>query len=142
MDDTEQVLSKALALMDKCRNRSFVHCLFSITPAAAFAKISTQIDNSISDVSWLLLASAPTRSEVVATLVSLAWDNQHFAKIIIEEDGIVPLLRLLKEVGQGRGAGRTSLVPSVSSGAIPRALTTSSMLASTLPSPRSSRMGL
>ncbi|WOL10821.1 hypothetical protein Cni_G19580 [Canna indica] len=145
MDDTEQVLTKALALVDKCRNRSFVHRLFSITPAAAFAKISTQIDNSISDVSWLLRVSAPAadddddyggggllhglcpiaqnepiltliwsniatlhtghpdaRSEAAAALVSLARDNQHFAKLIIEEDGVVPLLRLLKE-GKAEG---------------------------------------
>ncbi|WOL17042.1 hypothetical protein Cni_G25831 [Canna indica] len=138
----EQVLSKALALMDKCRNRSFVHCLFSITLAAAFAKISTQIDNSISDVSWLLRVSAPARSGAAAALVSLARDNQHFAKLIIEEDGVVLLLCILKEVEQGRGAGRTPLVPSVSSGAILRALTTLSTLTSTPPLPRSSRMDL
>ncbi|WOK98952.1 hypothetical protein Cni_G07664 [Canna indica] len=84
-------------IVDKCHNRSFVHHLFSITPAAAFAKISTQIDNSISDVSWLLRVSAPARFGAAAALVSLARDNQHFVKLIIKEDGAVPLLRLLKE---------------------------------------------
>ncbi|WOK92797.1 hypothetical protein Cni_G01489 [Canna indica] len=145
MDDTEQVLSKALALMDKCRNRSFVHRLFSITLATAFAKISTKtttpsLTSPGSSVSPLM--PSPARSRAVAALISLAQNNQHFAKLIIEEDGIVPLFRLLKEAGQGRGAGRTPLVPSISSGAIPRALTTSPTLASTPPSPRCSRMGL
>ncbi|WOL16541.1 hypothetical protein Cni_G25328 [Canna indica] len=101
MDDTEQVLSKALALVDKCRNRSFVHRLFSITPTAAFAKISTHIDNNISDVSWLLRVYTLARSGAAVALVSLAQDNQHFIKLIIEEDGVVPLLCLLKEAGQG-----------------------------------------
>lgn len=138
MDDTEQVLGKALALVAKSRKRGLVHRLFIITPSAAFSKIITQIDNSISDVSWLLRVSAPpaddddggsmlyglcpiaqnepiltliwsniatllhtghmdARSEAAASLASLARDNHHFAKLIIEEEGIPPLLRLLKE---------------------------------------------
>ncbi|CAL9199568.1 unnamed protein product [Musa hybrid cultivar] len=142
MDDTEQVLGKALALVDRCRNRSLVHRVFSITPGAAFVKMCTQIDNSVADVSWLLRVSAPAgdddddggllhglcpiaqnepiltliwsniatlhtgqpdaRSEAAAALVSLARDNQHFAKLIIEEDGVAPLLRLLKD-GKAEG---------------------------------------
>lgn len=137
MDDTGQVLGKALALVAKSRKRGLVHRLFIITPSAAFSKIGTQIDNSISDVSWLLRVSAPpaddddggsmlyglcpiaqnepiltliwsniatlhtghmdARSEAAASLASLARDNHHFAKRIIEEEGIPPLLRLLKE---------------------------------------------
>ncbi|KAG6477606.1 uncharacterized protein LOC122023975 [Zingiber officinale] len=137
MDDTEQVLSKALALVAKSRKQGLVHRLFAITPSAAFSKIATQIDNSISDVSWLIRVSAPpaddddgggmfyglcpiaqnepiltliwsniatlhtghmdARSEAAASLASLARDNHHFAKRIIEEEGIPPLLRLLKE---------------------------------------------
>ncbi|XP_065031256.1 uncharacterized protein LOC135653325 [Musa acuminata AAA Group] len=139
MDDTEQVLDKALALVYRCRNRVLVHRLFSITPGAAFSKMFIQIDNSVADVSWLLRVSAPAgdddgllhglcpiaqnepiltliwsniatlhtghsdaRSEAAAALVSLACDNQHFAKLIIEEDGVAPLLRLLKE-GKAEG---------------------------------------
>lgn len=37
------------------------------------------------------------RADSAANLASLARDSQHFAKLIIEEDGIPPLLRLLKE---------------------------------------------
>ncbi|XP_074564767.1 uncharacterized protein LOC141821261 [Curcuma longa] len=137
MDDTEQVLGKALALVAKSRKRGVVHRLFAITPSAAVSKIATQIDNSISDVSWLIRVSAPpaddddgggmfyglcpiaqnepiltliwsniatlhtghmdARSEAAASLASLARDNHHFAKRIIEEEGVPPLLRLLKE---------------------------------------------
>ncbi|BAF26077.1 uncharacterized protein [Oryza sativa Japonica Group] len=37
------------------------------------------------------------RADSAANLASLARDSQHFAKLIIEEDGVPPLLRLLKE---------------------------------------------
>ncbi|XP_074561546.1 uncharacterized protein LOC141817817 [Curcuma longa] len=136
MDDTEQVLGKALTLVDKCLHSGLIHRLFSITPGAAFAKMGIQIDNSIADVQWLIRVSTPAgeddddvhfhglcpiaqnepiltfiwgniaalhtghpeaRSEAAAALISLARDNQHFAQHIITEDGVLPLLRLLKE---------------------------------------------
>uniref|UniRef100_A0A0A9DW33 DUF7792 domain-containing protein n=1 Tax=Arundo donax TaxID=35708 RepID=A0A0A9DW33_ARUDO len=37
------------------------------------------------------------RADSAATLASLARDNLHFAKYIIEEDGVAPLVKLLKE---------------------------------------------
>uniref|UniRef100_A0A0D9XHT2 DUF7792 domain-containing protein n=1 Tax=Leersia perrieri TaxID=77586 RepID=A0A0D9XHT2_9ORYZ len=37
------------------------------------------------------------RADSAANLASLARDSQHFAKLIIEEDGVPPLLKLLKE---------------------------------------------
>ncbi|XVF00904.1 hypothetical protein REPUB_Repub04eG0042000 [Reevesia pubescens] len=57
IDDTEQVLDKALALVIKCR-ASGLKRVFTIIPAAAFRKISMQLENSIGDVSWLLRVSA------------------------------------------------------------------------------------
>ncbi|XP_042454147.1 uncharacterized protein LOC122038456 [Zingiber officinale] len=136
MDDTEQVLGKALTLVDKCLHSGLMHRLFSIIPGAAFTKMGIQIDNSIADVHWLIRVSTPAgedddddhfhglcpiaqnepiltliwgniaalhtghpdaRSEAAAALISLARDNQHFAQLIITEDGVPPLLRLLKE---------------------------------------------
>ncbi|WOK96097.1 hypothetical protein Cni_G04805 [Canna indica] len=85
MDDTEQVLGKALALMDKCRNRSFVHRLFSIISTAAFAKISTQIDNSISDVSCLLYRQE--HYHVVIDYLVNAGVYSAFAKVL--KDGLM-----------------------------------------------------
>lgn len=134
IDDTDQVLDKALSLVLKCRAHGLVKRLFTIIPAAAFRKMSAQLENSIGDVSWLLRVSAPAedrddgylglppiaanepilcliweqiailftgspenRSDSAASLVSLARDNDRYGKLIIEEGGVVPLLRLVKE---------------------------------------------
>ncbi|KAE8735854.1 chaperone protein dnaJ 11 [Hibiscus syriacus] len=58
IDDTEQVLEKALSLVLKCRANGFMKRVFTIIPAAAFLKMSSQLENSIGDVSWLLRVSA------------------------------------------------------------------------------------
>lgn len=137
IDDTEQVLEKAFALVDKCRTRSLLKRVFTIIPNAAFRKMVSQLDNSIGDVTWLLRVSAPKnddddadigylglppiaanepilcliweqvanlssgtsdeRSDAAASLVSLARDNERYGKLIIEEGGVVPLLKLAKE---------------------------------------------
>ncbi|KAL3818650.1 hypothetical protein ACJIZ3_004555 [Penstemon smallii] len=133
MDDTEQVLDKALILVLKCRANG-LRRIFTIIPAGAFKKISQQLENSIGDVSWLLRVSTPAddrddeylglppiasnepilcliweqiailcsgsmedRSDAAASLVSLARDNDRYGKLIIEEGGVVPLLKLAKE---------------------------------------------
>uniref|UniRef100_A0A6N2LK18 DUF7792 domain-containing protein n=1 Tax=Salix viminalis TaxID=40686 RepID=A0A6N2LK18_SALVM len=134
IDDTEQVLDKALTLVIKCRASGIMKRMFTIIPAAAFRKISMQLENSIGDVSWLLRVSAPAddrddeylglppiaanepilcliweqiailytgsledRSDAAASLVSLARDNDRYGKLIIEEGGVAPLLKLAKE---------------------------------------------
>ncbi|XP_059642830.1 uncharacterized protein LOC132284720 [Cornus florida] len=137
IDDTEQVLEKALALIQKCRNHGLVKRVFTIIPTANFRKMSSQLENSVGDVSWLLQVSGSAndridrgdeyvglppiatnepilcliweqigilytgslddRCDAAASLVSLARDNDRYGKLIIEEDGIVPLLKLVKE---------------------------------------------
>ncbi|KAL5557555.1 hypothetical protein UlMin_039791 [Ulmus minor] len=139
IDDTEQVLDKALSLVIKCRANGLMKRVFTIIPAAAFRKMSSQLENSIGDMSWLLRVSAPAdarddgylglppiaanepilgliweqiailhtssleaRSDAAASLVSLARDNDRYGKLIIEEGGVGPLLKLIKE-GQLEG---------------------------------------
>ncbi|KAJ1411668.1 Armadillo-type fold [Sesbania bispinosa] len=140
IDDTEQVLDKALVLVTKCRANGVIKRLFTIIPATAFRKTSMQLENSIGDVQWLLRVSASAderddeylglppiaanepilcliweqvaillsgcsseeRSDAAASLVSLARDNDRYGKLIIEEGGVPPLLKLLKE-GQIEG---------------------------------------
>lgn len=139
MDDTQQVLEKALQLVAKCRSGSVLKRLVTIIPQTAFKKMSTHLDNSIGDVSWLLRVSAggdedgdmhlglppiaqnepilfliweqiatlhtgnyEARADAAASLVSLARDNERYGKLIIEEDGVGPLLRLVKD-GQIEG---------------------------------------
>ncbi|KAL2520350.1 armadillo repeat only 2 [Forsythia ovata] len=134
IDNTEQVLEKALALVLKCRGHSLVKRVFTIIPAAAFRKMSSMLENSTGDVSWLLRVSASAddraneylglppiaanepilcliweqiailftgslddRSDAAASLVSLARDNDRYGKLIIEEGGVGPLLKLVKE---------------------------------------------
>ncbi|CAN0846007.1 hypothetical protein LINGRAHAP2_LOCUS4248 [Linum grandiflorum] len=110
--------------------------MFTIIPAAAFRKLSIQLENSIGDVSWLLRVSASAsgddcddeylglppiaanepilcliweqiailytgsseeRSDAAASLVSLARDNERYGRLIIEEGGVPPLLKLAKD---------------------------------------------
>ena len=134
IEDTEQVLDKALALVIKCRANGLMKRVFTIIPAAAFRKTSLQLENSIGDVSWLLRVSASAddrddeylglppiaanepilcliweqiailhtgsledRSDAAVSLVSLARDNDRYGKLIIEEGGVPPLLKLAKE---------------------------------------------
>lgn len=134
VDDTGQVLDKALALVIKCRANGIMKRVFTIIPAAAFRKTSMQLENSLGDVSWLLRVSASSedhddeylglppiaanepilcliweqiailhtgsfeeKSDGAASLVSLARDNDRYGKLIIEEGGVPPLLKLAKE---------------------------------------------
>ncbi|WCJ39814.1 armadillo repeat only 1 [Euphorbia peplus] len=134
IDDTEQVLDKALMLVIKCRASGIMKRMFTIIPSGAFRKTSIQLENSIGDVSWLLRVSASAddrddeylglppiaanepilcliweqvailftgsleeRSDAAASLVSLARDNDRYVKLIIEEGGVPPLLKLAKE---------------------------------------------
>lgn len=140
IEDTEQVLDKALILVIKCRANGLMKRVFTIIPAAAFRKMGSQLENSIGDVSWLLRVSASAddrddeylglppiaanepilcliweqiailytgsvddRSDAAASLVSLARDNDRYGKLIIEEGGVPPLLKLVKE---GKLAGQ------------------------------------
>ena len=134
IEETEQVLDKALSLVLKCRANGLMKRVFTIIPAAAFRKTSSHLENSIGDVSWLLRVSAPAddrggeylglppiaanepilcfiweqiamlftgsqevRSDAAASLVSLARGSDRYGKLIIEEGGVGPLLKLIKE---------------------------------------------
>ncbi|TMW97025.1 hypothetical protein EJD97_006371 [Solanum chilense] len=134
IEDTEQVLEKALSIVSKCRANGLVKRVFTIIPAAAFRKMTSLLENSIGDVSWLLRVSASAnergdeylglppiaanepilcliwqqiailytgssdeKSDAASSLVSLAQDNDRYGKLIIEEGGVGPLLKLLKE---------------------------------------------
>lgn len=134
IDDTDQVLEKALVLVQKCKAHGVVKRVFTIIPTAAFRKMAAQLENSIGDVSWLLRVSASgesrddeylglppiaanepilcliweqiailssgsldDRCDAAASLVSLARDNDRYGKLIIEECGVGPLLKLVKE---------------------------------------------
>lgn len=132
MDGTSLVLEKALVLVSKYRSQqsNFVRRVLTIVPAAAFKKMSSLLENSISDVSWLLRVStdddgwnglAPiatnepylcliweqiaklqkggdeAKTDAAATLVSYAQVNERYGKLIVEEGGIQPLLKVLKE---------------------------------------------
>ncbi|KAL6993438.1 hypothetical protein U1Q18_011556 [Sarracenia purpurea var. burkii] len=134
IDDTEKVLDRALALVQKCRANGLIKRVFTIIPAAAFRRMAAHLENSIGDVSWLLRVSASAnnrgdeylglppiaanepilcliweqiailstgsiddRSDAAASLGSLSRDNDRYGKLIIEEGGVGPLLRLVKE---------------------------------------------
>ncbi|CAN4107382.1 unnamed protein product [Withania somnifera] len=133
IDDTEQVLDKALTLVFKCCARGLSR-VFTIIPTAALKKTAQQLENSCGDIQWLLRVSTPAddrddeylglppiaanepilcliweqiailctgsledRSDAAASLVSLARDNERYGKLIIEEGGVPPLLKLAKE---------------------------------------------
>ncbi|CAD6218352.1 unnamed protein product [Miscanthus lutarioriparius] len=127
-DDTEKALDKALALVDKCRAHGLVRRVFTIIPAGSFKKMTNQLDNSVGDLSWLLRVSSTgpsssliweqiavlytgnleARADAAASLVSLARDNDRYSKLIIEEDGVPPLLKLVRR-GISRGQENCAL---------------------------------
>uniref|UniRef100_A0A7N0UD13 DUF7792 domain-containing protein n=1 Tax=Kalanchoe fedtschenkoi TaxID=63787 RepID=A0A7N0UD13_KALFE len=144
VEDTVQVLSKALTLALKCRSNGFKR-VFAINQAGALRKLSAQLENSIGDVSWLLRVSAPAvdrgdlglppiaanepslgfiweqiailhtgsvedRSDAANSLASMARDNYHFGKLIVEEGGIGPLLKLVKD---GKPEGQENAVRAI-----------------------------
>ena len=82
IDDTEQVLDKALALVIKCRANSVIERLFTIIPATAFRKASMQLENSIGDLQWLfrLSASADERDDGYLGLPPIA-SNEPFSAL-------------------------------------------------------------
>jgi hypothetical protein len=61
-------------------------------------------------IARLHTGSLAVRADSASTLASLARDNPHFAKLIVEEDGVVPLVKLLKEgTDDGQEAAATAL---------------------------------
>ncbi|XP_070023635.1 importin subunit alpha-like [Nicotiana sylvestris] len=132
IDDTEQALEMAISIVTKCCAQGLMQRVFTIIPSASFRNLSSQLENSIVNVSWLLRVSATEsgdeylglppiaanepilcfiweliailytgsvndRSEAAASLTSLAKDNHRNGKLIVEEGGVGPLLKLLKE---------------------------------------------
>ncbi|XP_074294511.1 uncharacterized protein LOC141622371 [Silene latifolia] len=134
IDDTEQVLEKALSLAQKCRANGLLKRAFTIIPTTAFRKLFSQLENSVGNVSWLLRVSSGSgddggdflglppiaandpilcliweqiaivsvgpiedRADAASSLASLARDNARYGKLIIEEGGIGPLCKLVKE---------------------------------------------
>lgn len=132
--DAEQLLDKALTLVLKCRANGLMKRVFSIVPPAAFRKMSSHLENSIHDVSWLLRVSVSAeergdeylglppiasndpilgfiweliatlqagslddRSVAAASILSLARANDRYVKLIIQEGGVGPLLKFIKE---------------------------------------------
>ncbi|GAU13108.1 hypothetical protein TSUD_174080 [Trifolium subterraneum] len=165
IEQTEHVLNKTLSLVIKCHPNN-IQRLFNIIPSSVFRKTSSEIENSISDVSWLLRISSPDedhghqhlivpsitfnepifaliweliaslcigsqehRTEAAACLVSLSLESDCYGKMIIEEGGVGPLLKLMKEgdtEGQKNAARAIGLLKVINSVVI--LITSASML--------------
>lgn len=116
----------ALARKCRHKKTNVLHHVFSITTAADFKKVSALLDSSLADMKWVLsiyqdpsgetalppFASTDPilawvwpsvaavhmgRAEAAQELVSLANNNDRNKKVIVEENGIPPLLKMLKE---------------------------------------------
>ncbi|CAN4112538.1 unnamed protein product [Withania somnifera] len=113
IDDTVQVLDKALTLVFKCCARGLSR-VFTIIPNAALKKTAQQLENSCGDFQWLLRVSTPADDRddeylglppIAANepILCLIWNRLRFCvqgpygKLIIEEGGVAPLLKLAKE---------------------------------------------
>ncbi|KDP46759.1 hypothetical protein JCGZ_06547 [Jatropha curcas] len=134
IDKTEQVLYRALSLVLKCCNNGIMKRIFFIIPASDFRIVSSQLQSSVGDVSWLhgilfsgdnltgvhlslppiafndpilswtwecigalYNSSIDDKCEVTSELLTFSLDSNQTKKLIIEEGGVVPLLKLLKE---------------------------------------------
>ncbi|CAN4088071.1 unnamed protein product [Withania somnifera] len=130
--EVTKTLERTLTLVRKCRHKpNLLRHVLAITSATDFRKVSTLVENSIADVTWLLSIfdpdAGPTlslppiasndpimawvwsyiatiqmgnlqyRMEAAQALANLARDNDRNKKMIVEENGIQPLLKLLKE---------------------------------------------
>lgn len=138
VDNTEQVLGEVFSLVSKCRPHGLKKRV--VIPLTAFEKVSTELNNSLANVSWLLRTSSAgadgdggqllglppiaqnepillliwqhiatlhtgslhARSDSAAALASLAGDSGRHGKLIIKEDGLGPLIRLVRD-GQLEG---------------------------------------
>lgn len=125
-------LERALTLVRKCKHRSAIRRVMTITSVTDFRKLFNLLDASVGDMKWLLtifesngggivlslppiasndpivawvwssiasiqMGQLPDRIEGTNELASLAADNERNKNIIVEEGGISPLLKLLKE---------------------------------------------
>lgn len=130
--EVTKTLERALTLVRKCRHKpNLLRHVLAITSTTDFRKVSTLLENSIADVTWLLSIfdpeAGPTlslppiasndpimawvwsyiatiqmgnlqyRIDAAQALANLARDNDRNKKMIVEENGIPPLLKLLKE---------------------------------------------
>lgn len=117
----------ALARKCRHKKTNVLHHVLSITTTADFKKVSALLDSSLADMKWVLsiyqdpsdyetalppFASTDPilawvwpsvaavhmgRAEAAQELASLAKNNDRNKKIIVEENGIPPLLKMLKE---------------------------------------------
>lgn len=116
----------ALARKCRHKKTNVLHHVFSITTAADFKKVTALLDSSLADMKWVLsiyqdpsgetalppFASTDPilawvwpsiaavhmgRAEAAQELVSLANNSDRNKKVIVEENGIPPLLKMLKE---------------------------------------------
>ncbi|KEH16934.1 hypothetical protein MtrunA17_Chr7g0228791 [Medicago truncatula] len=166
LEQTEHILNETLSLILKCRPNNIKKRIFTIISIDAFRKTSSQLENSINDVSWLLhisrsdenhdsenlilpsiafnepilasiwelIASLCTgsqedRSDAAACLVSLAHQSDRYSKMIIQEGGVGPLLKLTREgnaEGQKNAARAIGLLKVINSIVI--LITSASML--------------
>ncbi|XP_068652287.1 ARMADILLO BTB ARABIDOPSIS PROTEIN 1-like [Aristolochia californica] len=99
-------LDRALTIVRKCKRSSVLGRVLTITITSSteFRKIIALLDASLSDLRWLLIARGviqmgqlPDRVDAANSLSTLALDNDGYKKTIIEEAGVAPLLKLLKE---------------------------------------------
>lgn len=88
IEDIEQVLQKALSIVSKCRANGLVKRVFTIIPAAAFRKMTSLLENSIGDVSWLLRVSANERGDEYLGLPPIA-ANEPILCLIWEQIAIL-----------------------------------------------------
>lgn len=130
--EVTKTLERTLTLVRKCRHKpNLLRHVLAITSTTDFRKVSTLLENSIADVTWLLSIfdpeAGPTlslppiasndpimawvwsyiatiqmgnlqyRIDAAQALANLARDNDRNKKMIVEENGIPPLLKLLKE---------------------------------------------
>ncbi|GAB2224430.1 hypothetical protein Drorol1_Dr00005189 [Drosera rotundifolia] len=89
LEDTEQVLEKALSLANKCRSgNGILKRALTIIPAAAFRKTASMVDNSVGDVNWLLRVSAANGDSSMLGLPPIA-SNEPILCVIWEEIAIL-----------------------------------------------------
>ncbi|KAL8519147.1 hypothetical protein ACS0TY_010183 [Phlomoides rotata] len=100
--EVSRCLQKSLTLVKKCRHNNLLIRVVTRVSTQDFRKLVYLLDSSTADMKWLLSiyeagGAHGDKIEAANELALLAKDNDRNKQIIVEEGGISPLVKLLKD---------------------------------------------
>ncbi|MCO5568410.1 hypothetical protein L7F22_022109 [Adiantum nelumboides] len=134
LQELVKTLRKVLILVEKCKSKSTIRRVITITSTHDFKRVNVLLENSLADLSWFLSISAigdnrtdgiggmppitsnepllgfcweqigllhrgsdEERNDAVISLNGYAKNNERFMKMMVEEEVVPPLLKVLQD---------------------------------------------